>query len=93
VCAESLATSDHTADGTLDDLEARRPNPMKKGGWLKISSHVGADAQAQAELAVAKDRKRRSLTIEVPTQPPATVLGDTLPSLEAGAWSRPSSSP
>jgi len=52
VCAESLATSDHTADGTLDDLEARRPNPMKKGGWLKISSHVGADAQAQAELAV-----------------------------------------
>ena len=35
--------------------EARRPNPMKKGGWLKISSRVGADAQAQAELAVAKD--------------------------------------
>ena len=38
-----------------DAWEARRPNPMKKGGWLKISSRVGADAQAQAELAVAKD--------------------------------------
>ena len=34
--------------------EARRPNPMKKGGWLKISSHVGADAQAQAELAAVR---------------------------------------
>ena len=49
--------------------EIRRPNPMKKGGWLKISSHVGAHAQAQAELAAAKDRQRRALTTEVPLQP------------------------
>ena len=49
--------------------EARRPNPMKKGGWLKISSHVGADAQAQAELAAAIDRQHRARTTEVTPQP------------------------
>ena len=49
--------------------EARRPNPMKKGGWLKISSHVGGDAQAQAELAAAKDRQHRARTTEVTPQP------------------------
>ena len=42
---------------------------MKKGGWLKISSHVGADAQAQAELAAAKDCERHALTTEIPLQP------------------------
>ena len=36
---------------------------------MKISSHVGADAQAQAELAAAKDRQRHALTTEVPLQP------------------------
>ena len=25
--------------------EARRPNPMRKGGWGKRSSHVGCDAR------------------------------------------------
>ena len=49
--------------------EARRPNPIQKGAWLKISSHSGADAQAQAELAAAKDRQCRTPTMEVPPQP------------------------